>query len=469
MSRIVAWKQSVVGAVIATVLAVPTFQGASAQEPLGRAALASTNLVAARAAFEALPEADRKAMQEALIWAGTTYSGAADGVFGRQTFDAVAAFQQSKRTPPSGILSPTERADLQASAQRARSAVGFTIVDDPKTGARIGVPAGLLPKTDINPSGGSRWQSTDGRVTLDTRRAPPNATLASLYDRNLALQIPGRIITYKVLRPDFSVVAGETATGKFYTRYDAAGSDLRGFSIGYDKALAPQFDRLVVAIANSFQAFGATAPVASAVAIPVPPSAQAVTSPPSGRRLIGTGIAVTPRRVITTATLDSCRELRVGEVAVGGSQQPQARGWLTIELPRDLSAATASFGAADATPDQSIIVVGYTMETGRPTLSVMPGTMSEGQSFTAPLQPGASGAPVLDGSNRLVGIVGPVSDDGRKVAGITTTRRYSVVPSRDLAAAIPGLGDGTKAENARSAAHIAAFWASALVPLTCAP
>lgn len=467
MSRMIVWKQSVVGAVIATVLVVPTFQGASAQEPIGRAALASTNLVAARAAFEALPEADRKAMQEALIWAGTTYSGAADGVFGRQTFDAIAAFQQSKRTPSSGILSPTERADLQASAQRARSAVGFTIVDDPKTGARIGVPAGLLPKTDINPSGGSRWQSTDGRVTLDTRTAPPNATLASLYDRNLALQIPGRIITYKILRPDFSVVAGETATGKFYTRYDAAGSDLRGFSIGYDKALAPQFDRLVVAIANSFQALGA--PVAPPVATPAPLSAQAVTSPPSGRRLIGTGIAVTPRRVITTATLDSCRELRVGEVAVGGSQQPQAKGWFSIELPRDLPVATASFGAADATPNQSVLVIGYTMESGRPTLSVMPGTMSDGQSFTAPLQPGASGAPVLDGSNRLVGLVSPVSDDGRTVAGITTTRRYAVIPSRDLATAIPGLGDGAKAENARSSADIAAFWASALVPLTCAP
>ena len=58
-----------------------------------------------------------------------------------------------------------------------------------------------------------------------------------------------------MLRPDFFVVAGETAGGKFYTRYGSGPGGLRGFSIGYDKAVAPQFDRLVVAIANSFTPF----------------------------------------------------------------------------------------------------------------------------------------------------------------------------------------------------------------------
>ncbi len=81
----------------------------------------------------------------------------------------------------------------------------------------------MLPKRDVNPNGGSRWQSPDGKITLDTRAFKDGETdLPALYERNLAIQSPGRQVAYKVLRPDFFVVSGETATGKFYTRYAAA-------------------------------------------------------------------------------------------------------------------------------------------------------------------------------------------------------------------------------------------------------
>jgi hypothetical protein len=45
-------------------------------------------------------------------------------------------------------------------------------------------------------------------------------------------------VTYKLLRPDFFVISGETQTGRFYRRLEK-GSDgsLRGFSIGFDKSL----------------------------------------------------------------------------------------------------------------------------------------------------------------------------------------------------------------------------------------
>ena len=43
-----------------------------------------------KAAFEALPEADRKAIQDSLIWSGQ-YLGVVDGVFGKRTRDAIVA------------------------------------------------------------------------------------------------------------------------------------------------------------------------------------------------------------------------------------------------------------------------------------------------------------------------------------------------------------------------------------------
>ena len=100
-----ACKKSHVHAILAIGLLVVPAGIASAQEPLGRALSASVNLTGARTAFEALPENDRKIIQDALIWTGN-YSGVADGVFGRQTFEAVSAYQQSQRMPPTGILDP---------------------------------------------------------------------------------------------------------------------------------------------------------------------------------------------------------------------------------------------------------------------------------------------------------------------------------------------------------------------------
>src|SRR6478735_8458433 len=120
----------IVGAVLVGLLALAGAGNLCAQEQPSRAA----NLAAARAAFDELPENERKAVQDALIWAGQ-YSGVPDGSFGRQTYDAVAAYQQSRRKTPTGSLDVAERAELQAAAQRSKAAAGFTMLDDEKTGA----------------------------------------------------------------------------------------------------------------------------------------------------------------------------------------------------------------------------------------------------------------------------------------------------------------------------------------------
>ena len=81
--------------------------------PSPRSAAADPAVEAARAAFEALPEADRKATQDSLVWTGD-YSGIVDGGFGRQTFAAITSYQRRTRRAPNGILDDRARADLQA-------------------------------------------------------------------------------------------------------------------------------------------------------------------------------------------------------------------------------------------------------------------------------------------------------------------------------------------------------------------
>lgn len=454
--------------VLATFMALSA-RTAGAQSPLPMPRVASGDLIldAARAAFEALPEADRKAVQDALIWTGD-YSGAADGTFGRQTYSALAAFQTRTRQQPNGILTPQALANLQAVAQQARIAAGFTLLEDPKTGIRIAIPTKVLPKQDLNSSGGSRWQSQDGRVTLDTRTAPPDATLQSLYDRNLAIQTPGRVVSYKVLRPDFFVIAGETQTGKFYTRYSSGPAGLRGFSIGYDKILSPQIDRLVVAIANSFTPFPSAPATVAAPQSPAPALAPQPQLQPPARNLIGTGLVIGRRQVVTAAPVAACVTVSVMGLK---PQRITGRNVIVLEFAEDLKAKPIAPFQGTPEEDMPVLVVAFMEDGSAPSLSAAPGRLSAPGLLSAALQPGASGAPILDRQGALVGLVGGVSPDQRRIAGIVPAGSYPLVPAADLAKAVPAFAAAATepAAPARSAADIVAVLRPALVPIQCGP
>ena len=94
---------------------------ASAQTPPPAPAAADAAFAAQKAAFLALPEATRKAAQEALVWLGL-YVGVNDGEFGKRTRDAILAFQGNVKAPTDGALSPPELTALLAAAQKARDA-----------------------------------------------------------------------------------------------------------------------------------------------------------------------------------------------------------------------------------------------------------------------------------------------------------------------------------------------------------
>jgi hypothetical protein len=435
------------GAVFAGFLGTAPLQNAVAQAPTPaiRATPSNPSLDAARAAFEALPEADRKAFQEGLIWTGD-YNGVADGTFGRQTYDAIVALQVSAKKSPSGILSPWDRNDLQAAMQRAKSLTEFTVMDDPRTGIRIGIPTKMLPKQETTSTGGSRWQSADGRVTLDTRTAPPDATLQSLYERAVSIQTPGRVVSYKVLRPDFYVIAGETPTGKFYSRFASGQLGIRGFSIGYDKAMAPQFDRFVVAIANSFTPFPTIDVPAAIAQDPIPASPDPVAKR-QGPRLIGTGFVTGQRQIMTTVAADSCKDMQALGVK---PQQIKGKGPFLLEFDRDLDVKPAPLANGDVAEGASLLIVAFADEDGRQTLTAAPGRALGKDAFNASLQPGASGAPILDARGVLIGLVGPMPSEPRRIAGILPATSYRIVPISGLAKSFPDAVRGGRETEARN-------------------
>ena len=156
-------------------------------------------MAAQKAAFLALPEASRKAAQDALVWLGL-YVGVNDGDFGKRTRDAILAFQASLKAPADGTLSAPELKALLAAAEKARDGAGFQVVSDPKTGAKIGAPLKLL--------------SALAGARLDFASSA-DADLGALYAR-LSAATPTRKIAYKAIKPDaFFVVSGQDGPVKF--------------------------------------------------------------------------------------------------------------------------------------------------------------------------------------------------------------------------------------------------------------
>jgi hypothetical protein len=457
-------------ALAAALLAVAVGPQAAAQAPRPASPAAQTDAAyeAARVAFEALPEAERKAIQDALVWTGD-HTGVTTGGFGRRTFEAIGAWQKRAQQKPDGILDAKARASLQAAARKAKDAAKFAVLTDAKTGVAIGVPQAVLPKREVNPNGGSRWQSPDKKITLDTRAFKDVETeLAALYERNLNIQSPGRQVTYKVLRPDFFVVSGETQTGKFYTRYASGPGGIRGFSLGYDKSAAKEFDRTVIAIANSFTPF----PEASAgagTASPVPPARPANIEPPRPAGAIATGLAVGPRTVVTSAVVETCPDLRVAKARARLVKLDKTAGLALVEPDSPRPARPPSLREDALGSGLSVVALIYA---GTADLAVVPGETGSGGTLFAPLQPGASGGPVFDRSGRLAGLIGAMPDAPRRVAGIVPPARYGLVPAPELARFLAGTGvmpaAAAPAGAERTAGEIAAAAGAAVVPIECA-
>lgn len=423
---------------------------AFAQAPAAPAPAPDPALQKAQAAFEALPEAERRQIQLDLNFA-TEFSGAALGTFGPLTYRAIQTFERTNKSQVDGVLEPPERAALAAAARRERDRVGFRQVADGVTKASIGLPVTLLPRSEKveNPTGaGTRWQSADGKVTVATRMPPAaEGTLEQIYEKAQTSANPQRRVTYKLLRPDFYVIAGETPQGKFYQRMaklpDGA---LRGFTISYDKALAPVWDKLTVAAANTFLPAGqpqaaAASAAPGAASRPAAPSPPDPLAPKAFERSL-TALVVAPGRALTSAApFKACPQPRLAGQPARLVAEDQESGLALIAA--DNLAAPALTASLKSGGDAAVVLaIGPTSE-GQRGLLALPAERA-GTSLSAALQAGAAGAPVFGGGG-LAGIV--ISDPSARlqVAGVLISGRYRLAD----AAAIERL---LKAQNLASPA-----------------
>jgi len=211
---------------------------------------------AARAAYAAMPETERSAIQYDLVWTGD-YNGVVGVEFGDAAIMAIKTFQKRNGGKDTGILDPDERQKLAESARLKQERAGWRMVDDTATGARLGVPGKLVQPAPQVPGGG-RWQSVHGTVKIETFRITgAGTTLASIIER-MKKDTPHRKADYQLVKPDFLVISGfQSGVKKFYTRAQIKGEDVRGVTVLYDLALEPQVEAVAIAISNGFVGFPA--------------------------------------------------------------------------------------------------------------------------------------------------------------------------------------------------------------------
>src|SRR6202166_5353070 len=181
----------------------------------------------------AMAQAERLALQSDLAWVGQ-YNGAITGEVSERMVAAIKEFQKAKGGKQTGVLNPQERGVLAETAKRRQDNVGWKIVTEPGTGARLGIPTKLAPQQSSD-ANGAKWTSSTGTIQiLLSRRKEANPTTAKLAEREKQ-EPAGRNIDYTVVKPDFFVLSGLQGLKKFYLRGTFKGDEVRILTILYDQ------------------------------------------------------------------------------------------------------------------------------------------------------------------------------------------------------------------------------------------
>jgi hypothetical protein len=342
-----------------------------------------------------IPPDDRLAVQAELAWTGD-YRGPIDGETDEKTSVAVKSFQKNRKFKETGVLNTQERALLAASAKAKQIQVGWTMVDDPMTGARLGIPSKQAPNK-APAKAGTRWASAQGQIQIETFKIrEPGTTLASVYEQQKK-EPSTRRLELNLLRPDFFILAGMQGLKKFYVRADIKDGEVRGMTVLYDQATENIMDPVAVVMSSAFSAF---------------PSVSGGQTGALARRKVeyGTGIIVSSAgHILADRELtESCNVIAVSGYGNADRTVDDSSKDLALLRVYGLSDLAPAIFAPDAARGPDLTVLGIAdpqMQEGAgiAVSSITP--KLKGEVIDPVPQLGFSGAAVLDAQNRIAGIV----------------------------------------------------------------
>ncbi|UGY06887.1 serine protease [Bradyrhizobium quebecense] len=343
----------------------------------------------------AMAQAERLALQSDLAWVGE-YNGAISGDVSERMVNAIKEFQKNRGGKPTGVLNPQERGMLADTARRKQESVGWRVVTEPATGARLGIPTKLVPQLTSDASG-AKWTSPTGTIqVLLTRRKEASPTTAKLAEQERK-EPAGRTIDYTVVKPDFFVLSGMQGLKKFYLRGTLKGDEVRILTILYDQAMQTTVEPVVIAMSSAFNAF---------------PSGVQAGPPPRKTVEYATGVVVSDDGAIITDRIatDDCIALTIpgyGSADRVAVDKEHDLALLRIYGARGLKTLNIAGQATQTALDITGIADPQNQGGGAAASSVKASVAQLGggdQALSPPPAIGFSGAAALDGGGKFAGI-----------------------------------------------------------------
>jgi len=302
-------------------------------------------------------------------------------------------------------------------SQSALQAAGWRIIDDLVTGARLGLPSALVPKT-APARMGSRWTSRGGQIDIETFHLHEGA-LAALFDTEKKLR--RRTVEHSTLTPDSFVMSGMQGLKRFIVRVQSSGSELRGVTILFDQAIEGVMAPIAAVMANSYQGF------------PDPNAAP----PPGLRRSVeyGTAIVVSGQgHLIASAQItDGCQAIAIP--GFGHAERIAADKASDVALLRVYGAQdllpVALGGDSGAGDDLTLVGVADPLAQAGGGAVMRAAAHRSTQGLDPAPKLGFSGAAAVDAQGRFAGMVDLQST---AVAGAGAVNQATLIPVETLRA-----------------------------------
>ena len=342
----------------------------------------------------AMTPAERQAIQSDLAWIGA-YNGVIDGQASDRMVAAIKAFQKDHGAKQTGVLNPQERAQLAEAARKLQGNVGWKLVTDMVTGARLGIPAKLVPQ-QTSDANGSKWSSATGTIQITlARRKEAGVTTAKLADQEK--KQPGRQLSYSAVKPDFFVLSGLQGQKKFYIRGAFKDAEVRILTILYDEATEGTMEPVVIVMSSAFTPF---------------PTGALAGPPPRKKVEYSTGAIVSDDGAILAdrEAVDGCVSIVVaghGNADLAATDKTHDLALLRIYGARGLKPLALAAAKAPATVDLVGIAQPQSQGGGAAVTvaraSVTP-VGTGGLALSPPPGLGFSGAPARDADGKFAGL-----------------------------------------------------------------
>jgi hypothetical protein len=127
---------------------------------------------------------------------------------------------------------------------------------DGRTGVSLLLARSFLPDRKTVPQG-TNFSSSDGKILLGLRYVSTSVALSEVVSE-LESSAVGTTVTYRVQKPDWFVLAGETDQKKYYIRYHARPGAIAGMFVVIDKTVEEQFRVALTLSSLSLEPFFST-------------------------------------------------------------------------------------------------------------------------------------------------------------------------------------------------------------------